>query len=210
MIRVLIADDHAIVRQGLKQILAETDDMLVCAETGEPSEILPLLEHGGVNVVVLDLSMPGRGGMDVLKQIRADHSSLPVLILSMHPTEQYAVRVMRAGASGYLNKDAASAELVNAIRQISSGRKYVTPDVAEQLAQALLEGHAGAPHEALSDREYQVMLKIASGKTVGEIAEAMSLSVKTVSTYRARVLEKMSMSTNAELTRYVITNQLMD
>lgn len=208
MIRVLIADDHGIVREGLKQIVAETPDLMVAAEASNGPELLELIQKTSVDVVVLDLSMPGRSGLEVLASIKAHKQDLPVLILSMHPADQYAVRVMRAGASGYLNKDSAVNDLVRAIRTVAEGRKFVTESVAEQLATFISSPQSMARHELLSDREYQVLIMIASGKTVTEIAEELTLSVKTVSTYRARILEKMQLKTNAELTHYVVSNHL--
>lgn len=208
MIRVIVADDHGIVREGLKQIVAETPDISIVGEASNGPELLEQLEAIPTDVVVLDLSMPGRGGLDVLASIKSTRPLLPVLILSMHPADQYAVRVMRAGASGFLNKEAASTDLVKAIRLVADGRKYVSESVAEQLVTFISSPLSVARHDLLSDREYQVMIKIAAGNTVTEIASELSLSVKTVSTYRSRILEKMQLRTNAELTHYVITNGL--
>lgn len=208
MIRVLIADDHGIVREGLKQVVAETPDLMVAGEASNGTELLDLIQKISADVVIFDLSIPGRGGLEVLASIKAIKQDLPVLILSMHPADQYAVRVMRAGASGYLNKDSASTDLIRAIRTVAEGRKFVTESVAEQLATFISSPQSMARHELLSDREYQVLFMIASGKTVTEIAEELSLSVKTVSTYRSRVLEKMQLKTNAELTHYVVSNHL--
>lgn len=210
MIKVLIADDHAVVRQGLKQILAETSEMLVVGEATTGAEALEKARSEQCDVVVLDMAMPGSSGLDILKEIRARHPKLPVLILSMHPEEQFAVRLLKAGASGYLSKESAPEELVKAIRKVVEGGKYVSPVLAERLALDLSADSSKPLHASLSDREFQVMCMMASGKTVTEIAEALSLSVKTVSTYRARILEKMSLNTNAELIRYAIQNQLVD
>lgn len=208
MIRVIIADDHAIVREGLKQIVADSLDITIVGEASNGPELLEQLNAIPADVVVLDLTMPGRGGLDVLSTIKSTRPALPVLILSMHPADQYAVRVMRAGASGFLNKEAASTDLVNAIHTVADGRKYVSETVAEQLVTFISSPLSLAKHDLLSDREYQVMVKIASGRTITEVAEELSLSVKTVSTYRSRILDKMQLRTNAELTHYVITNGL--
>jgi DNA-binding NarL/FixJ family response regulator len=210
MLRILIADDHAIVRQGLKQIVTETQDMMVAGEASNGQELLNKIKEGEYDVVVLDITMPGRNGMDVLRQLRSERPWLPVLMLSIHPEEQYALRALRAGASGYLTKESAPDELVVAIRKVSRGGKYVSSSLAEKLAFELEVGREQALHEALSDREYQVMCMIASGKTVMEIAQKLSLSEKTISTYRSRILEKMKMKNNAELTYYAIKNQLVD
>lgn len=215
MIRVLIADDHAIVRQGLKRILADTDDLAVAGEAASGVEVMQQIRgcgrEGGncpFDIVLMDVAMPGRSGIDVLKQIKEEMPKLPVLVLSMYPEDQYAVRLIKAGAAGYLTKESAPELLVEAIRKVAAGKKYISPAVAEILAEEI--GGHGPQHAVLSDREYQILLQIASGKTVSEIAAALSLSVKTVSTYRARVLEKMRMKNNAELTHYAIRNQLVD
>lgn len=210
MIRVLIADDHPIVREGLKQIIAETSDMVVANEASNAQEVLDKVWESDYSVVLLDISMPGRSGLDILKQLKSERPELPVLILSVHPEEQYAVRVLRAGASGYLTKESAPDELIAAIRKVSLGRKYVSSSLAEKLAFDL-EIEAEKPlHETLSDREYQVLCMIAKGKTVKEIAKELSLSVKTISTYRSRILEKMRMNNNAQLTHYAIKNRLVE
>jgi two-component system invasion response regulator UvrY len=210
MMKILIADDHAVVREGLKQILSENPNINVTAEASTGHEVLQQIEKNNFDLVVLDISMPGRGGLDILKEIRNKRPKLPVLILSMYPEEQYAVRVLKAGASGYMTKDSAPHELIIAIKQISKGKKYVSPSLAERLA-VDLEVTTGRPlHESLSDREYQVMCMIASGKTLKEIAEQLSLSIKTISTYRSRILEKMNMKSNAGLTHYAIKNSLVD
>lgn len=210
MIKVLIADDHAIVRQGLKQILAETLDMTVAGEADNGTDALRKIREGEWDVVLLDVNMPGKNGIDTLKQIREECPRLPVLMLSMYPEDQYAVRLIKAGAAGYMTKETAPELLVDAIRRVASGKKYLSPAVAELLADELDSGTQGQPHELLSDREYQVLLAIASGKTVSEIAEIMVLSAKTISTYRTRILEKMRMKTSAELTHYAIKNGLVD
>jgi two-component system, NarL family, invasion response regulator UvrY len=210
MIKILVADDHTIVREGLKQIVGEVGDMMVADEAGNGQEALSKIREGDYDVVLLDISMPGRSGLEVLKDIRAERPKLPVLILSMHSEEQYAIRALRAGASGYLTKASAPDELIGAIRKVSRGGKYVTASLAEQLALELDVDTQKPPHEMLSDREYQVMLMLASGKAVKEIADELCLSVKTISTYRSRILEKMNMKKNTELMRYAIQNGLVD
>jgi two-component system invasion response regulator UvrY len=209
MIKTIIADDHTIVREGLKQILNETNDVSVSGEAKNGGELLEELRRQKFDVVVLDISMPGINGLDALKQIKIINPDLPVLVLSMHPEEQYAIRVLKAGAAGYLTKESASEELLNAIRKIASGRKYVSPSLAEKLAVELDVDRERPLHETLSDREYQVLCMIASGKTVKEVAGELSLSVKTVSTYRSRILDKMHMANNAQLTYYAIENDLV-
>ncbi len=209
MIRILIADDHAIVRRGLKHIVSEQPDMTVAGEAENARQVLDLVRTDKWDVIVLDINMPGRSGLEVLKELRRAHPKLPVLVLSVHPEDQYGVRVLKAGAAGYLTKDSAPDELVQAIRKVHRGGKYVSASLAEVLAFELETETDRPRHKSLSDREYQVMTMIASGKTVGEIGEELSLSVKTISTYRARVLGKMKMRTNAELTHYAIQNQLL-
>ncbi len=209
-IRLLIGDDHAVVRKGMKQILAETRDIVVADEAGNGREVLEKVRKNDFDMVLLDISMPGRDGLEVLKELKSLRPKLPVLMLSMYPEEQYAVRSLRSGASGYLTKDSAPDELISAIRKVSSGGKYVSASLAEKLAHKLGGSDVEKPlHETLSDREYQVMCMIASGKTVKEIGEELSLSVKTVSTYRSRILNKMRLKGNAELTRYAIDNRLV-
>ncbi len=210
MIRVLIADDHPIVRQGLKQILAEAHDMIVADEAGDGRELLAKMRNNEYDIVLLDITMPGTSGLDLLKQLKIEKPRLPILILTMHPEEQYAVRVLKAGAEGYLTKTSAPDELIGAIRKVSAGGRYITSSLAEKLAMHLKCNEEKPLHEALSDREYQVLCMIASGKTAKEIAGEMTLSVKTISTYRSRILEKLNMKSNAELTRYAIPNQLVD
>ena len=210
MIRVLIADDHPIYRKGLLQILMEVPGMFSVDEAGSGEEALSKVWENDYDLVLLDISMPGRGGLDALKVLKNHCPKLPVLVLSMHPEDQYAVRALRAGASGYLNKESAWHELVNAIRRVFEGGKYVSAALAENLA-SNLDKNADKPlQEVLTDREYQVFRMIASGKTVGEIAEELSLSVKTVSTHRARILEKMRLKNNMELIHYAVTNGLSD
>jgi len=210
MIRALIADDHAVVRQGLRQILLETTDMVVTGEAANGPDALECARAGGFDVVVLDITMPGRSGFEVLKELRLEDPALPVLVLSMHSEEQFAVRLLKAGASGYLNKESAPEELVKAIRKVVSGGRYVSPRLAEKLAFEIDSGSDKLLHETLSDREFQVMRMMASGQTVKEIAAELALSVKTISTYRARILDKMNLHTNAELIHYAIQNQLIE
>lgn len=210
MIKIFIADDHAIVREGLKQIVAETTDMAVTDEADTGHEVLEKVSENDYDVLVLDITMPGLNGLDALKQLRTQRPDLPVLVLSIHPEEQYAVRVLKAGASGYLTKESAPDELISAIRKVSMGGKYVTPSLAEKLASDLVADGKKPLHETLSDREYQVLCMIASGKTVTEIAEELFLSEKTISTYRSRILEKMKMKTNAELIHYAIKHGLVE
>ena len=209
MLRILVADDHAVVREGVKQILGDVSDMVVKGEAKDGPETLEKAMRDDYDVILLDISMPGRNGLEILKEIKTNLPKIPVLILSMHPEEQYAIRALRAGASGYLTKASAPQELIGAIRKASRGGKYVTASLAEKLAFELDADMEKPPHEALSNREYQVMLMIASGKTVGEIAEELCLSAKTISTYRTRIMEKMGMKKNAELTLYAVKNQLV-
>lgn len=204
MIRILIADDHPIVRAGLKQILSDASDIEVTAEASDGHELLKLIRKGGSDVVLLDIAMPGLTGLDALKQIKAENPQLPILVLSMHPEQEYGIRVLKAGAAGYLMKSAAPDQLVGAIRKVSRGGRYVSAALAEKMAFGLQAGASGLPHETPSDREFQVLCMIASGKTVKEIGEELALSEKTISTYRARILEKMDMKSNSELTHYAI------
>lgn len=209
MVRVLVADDHAVVRRGIAQILAETGDLQCAGEASTSEELLRMLEKESWDAVVLDLNMPGRGGLDVLKDIRRRWPHLPVLVLSVHDEKQFAARVLKAGAAGYMNKESAANDLVAALRKIVRGGTYVSAAAAETLLSDLRQVSQDLPHRQLSDREFQVLRMIASGKTVSQIAEEVSLSVKTVSTYRARILEKMRMKTNAQLTRYAIEKNLV-
>ncbi|HAR99170.1 MAG TPA: DNA-binding response regulator [Syntrophus sp. (in: bacteria)] len=209
MIRILVVDDHTIVRQGLKQILGEEKDMNVVEEASNGQEALQKIGKSEYDCVLLDISMPGRSGLEVLKDIKVLRPKLPVLILSMHSEELYAIRALRAGASGYLTKASASEELIGAIRKVAAGRKYVSTSLAEKLAVELDADASKPPHETLSDREYQVMIMLASGKTVKEIADEVCLSVKTISTYRTRIMEKMNLKKNAELTLYAIQHHLI-
>jgi len=210
MIRVLIADDHAVVRRGVRMVLESTSRIIVAAEAATGPEALDMARKVAIDVAVLDLSMPGPGGLEVLKQFKGEHPRLPVLILTMHPEDQYAVRAIRAGASGYLTKQSIPEELIKAVETLAAGRKYITAPVAEALATQVHHDTVKLVHERLSDREYQVLLRIASGRTVGEIAEELRLSPKTVSTYRSRILEKMELKTSAELTHYAFANKLVE
>jgi len=208
--RILIADDHAVVRRGLKQILAAEFKQAHFGEAANASEALDRLRKENWDAVVLDITMPGRSGLEALKEIREEKPKLPVLVLSMHPEDQFAVRVLKSGASGYMTKESAPEELVGAIKKVLAGGRYVSPSLAEKMASYLAIDTPKAPHERLSDREFVVLRMIASGKTVSQIAEELSLSVKTVSTYRTRILEKTGMTSNAELTHYAIKNQLVE
>ena len=210
MIRVLIVDDHAILRRGLAQIISEAGDMKVCAEAESSAQAVRLVREHALDVVLLDITMPDRNGLDTLKQLKKEKPKLAVLMLSMHPEEIYALRAIKAGASGYLNKQSAPALLVTAIRQVAGGRRYISPAVAETLAGTIAGDSDGPAHATLSDREYETMRLIASGRTLTEIAAEMHLSVKTVSVYRARLLEKMQLKNNAELTHYALKQQLVE
>jgi DNA-binding NarL/FixJ family response regulator len=210
MIRILIADDHAIVRAGLKQFIADQVDMEVAAEAASGAEAIAAVRAGEFDVVLLDISMPDKNGIDTLKTLRHVKPELPVLMLSAYAEDQYAVNLLRAGASGYLNKEAASTQLVGAIRTVVQGRKYVSPSLAQILADGV-SGDAEKPlHAELSQREFQIFCKLAAGAAVSKIADELNLSVKTVSTYRTRILEKMAMKSNADLTYYAIKNGLIE
>jgi len=210
MIKILIADDHQLIREGLKKILKEEHDMSVVGEGGNADEVFKLVRESDLDVVLLDISMPGRSGLEVLKELKHTHPKLPVLMLSMHPEDRFAVRSLKAGASGYITKESAGEELVSAIRKVVGGGKYISMFLAEKLAFGLDADSGRPPHEALSDREFQVMTMISSGKKMTEIAEELSLSIRTVNTYRARILEKMQMKSNAELIHYAIQHGLVD
>lgn len=210
MIKILIADDHPVVRKGLREIIEETPDMKVVDEASNGQEVLEKVYKKDFDVLLLDISMPGRSGLDILNELKNQYPKLAVLVLSIHPEEQYAMQVLKAGASGYLTKKSAPDELVYALQKVSTGGKYVSASLAEKLASALETGGEKPPHETLSPREYEVMRKIASGKTVAEIAKELFLSPKTISTYRTRILEKMGLKNNAELIRYAIKKQLVD
>lgn len=209
MIWILIADDHHVVRRGLKQILLDEFPDAVIEEVADGKEMLRGVRETTWDIVISDISMPEKSGLEALKLIKEEFPKLPVLILSMHPEEQYALRALKAGAAGYLTKESASEELVNAVRQILNGRRYITPTLAEKLAEGINFNSDKDPHDLLSDREFDVLKLIASGKTVSEIAEHFSLSVNTISTYRSRILLKMNLHSNSELTLYAIENKLI-
>ncbi len=209
MIRILVADDHPLFREGVKQILAETNDIIAADEASNGREVLAKLGQARYDVILLDISMPGESGVEILKQIKNIRPDQVVLILSMHPEEQYALRVLRAGASGYVTKENTPDELILAIRKVATGGRYISSKLGEELASRLDKGFGVPRHEQLSDREHQILVMIASGKTTGEIADELSLSAKTVSTYRTRMLEKMNMKTDVELTHYVIQYELV-
>ena len=208
--RILIADDHAVVRHGMKQILAAAFKRSVFGEAANSQEALERVWKEPWDVVILDLTMPGRSGLEVLKEIKRERPKLPVLILSMHPEDQFAVRLLKAGASGYMTKESAPEELVGAVNKAVAGGRYVSVPLAEKLASLIVRDVQAAPHESLSDREFLILRLIASGKPVGVIARELSLSVKTISTYRARLLEKMCMSNNSELVHYAFQNHLVE
>ncbi len=210
MVKILIADDHAIVRKGLVQILADSSAVIVVDEAADGNEALAKADGGDFDLVLLDISMPGRGGLDVLKEMKSRNPRLPVVILSMYPEDQYAVRAIRCGASGYLTKASASDNLLQAINKVLRGGRYISSSLAEQLAESLDNNTDKALHETLSNREFQVLHMIGAGMTVSGIAAEMSLSVKTISTFRTRVLKKMKMKNNSELTHYAISNKLVE
>ena len=209
MIRVILCDDHAVVRRGIRDTLSEAVDIKVVGEAGSYSEVRELLRSTPCDILVLDLNLPGRGGLEMLASLREAETPTKVLVVSMFPEDQYAIRCLRAGAQGYLNKAGNPADLITAVRTIAQGRKYVTPDVAQMLVDNLATPTSEALHDALSERELQTLLKIASGKRLSDIAEELMLSPKTVSVYRSRVLEKLKLSNNAELTVYAIRNGLV-
>ena len=208
--RILIADDHAVVRRGLKQILADEFPKAVFGEAANGSEVLELIGKGKWTLLLMDVTMPGRNGPEILKEVKRLHPRLPVLVLSVHSEDQFAVRMLKAGAAGYLTKETAPEELATAVRKVFAGCRYVSASLAEKLAADLTTEAETSPHQALSDREFRVMQMIGSGMMVKEIAAELSLSVKTVSTYRVRILQKMGMKNSAELTRYVVENRLAD
>jgi DNA-binding NarL/FixJ family response regulator len=210
MIRVVIADDHTILREGLKQLLGAASDLQVVGEARDGHEALKLVRETDFDVLLLDLSMPGRNGMELIKRVRSEKPRLRVLVLSMHAENQYAVRAVKAGASGYLTKDSAATQLVAAIRKVAGGGAFISAEVAEQLALSAMPHADGPPHASLSDREYQVFQFLVSGKSVSDIALALNLSVKTVSTHKARLMEKMGLANQAELVHYAIRHRLVD
>jgi len=209
MLRILIADDHSVVRKGLRQILLEEFLAAHIGEAVDGDDLFAKVLKEVWDIVITDISMPGRSGLEILQQIRQHYPKLPILVLSVHPEDQYAIRVMKSGASGYLNKDSAPEELVKAVHRLLLGKKYITPSVAEKLAETLDHDPDRLPHEFLSDREFEVMLLLAGGAPVSEIAGKLSLSPTTVSTYRATILTKMNVRTNADLTRYAMENKLL-
>lgn len=210
MIRVLIADDHPLARRGLRDIFEDEADVTIGGEAENGQEVLKAVREGRWDVLVLDLSMPGLSGLDLLKQLKSEKPGLPVLVVTMHPEKQYAVRALRAGASGYLTKGSPPEEIIAAVRKLASGGKYASSTLTETLVRRIDEPEDKMPHETLSDREFQVLCMVASGMTVSEIAHKLSLSVNTISTYRSRILDKMSMQNNAQLTRYAVDNQLAE
>jgi len=210
MIKVLIADDHPVVRQGLKQIIEETTDITVGGDASDGVDLLKKVRSGRWDAVLMDMAMPGTSGLDLLKQIKSENPKLPVLVLTVYSEDQYAIRVLQAGASGYLTKGCPPNEVIDAIRKVAGGGKYITESLAEKLAVRLDDDGTKSPHELLSDREYQVLCMIASGKTVSEIGHKLRLSVKTISTYRSRVLVKMKLKNNAQLTQYAVHSNLVE
>ena len=210
MIRVVVADDHTIVREGLKQLLGASGDLQVVGEAQNGHEVIERVRGLDFDLLLLDMSMPGKSGIELIRQVRAERPKLRILILSMHEEHQYAVRAIRAGAAGYLTKESASRQLVEAIRKVASGGAFISSEVAQQLALGAMPDAKGAPHEALSDREFQIFRMIAEGLSVSDIAERLTLSVKTVSTHKANILQKMNMGTAADLIRYAISHRLID
>jgi two-component system, NarL family, invasion response regulator UvrY len=210
MIKILIADDHVIVRKGMIQVLASAPDIQVADEASTGQEVLDKVRKRSYDAVVLDISLPGKSGLEILKQIKIEYPALPVLILSMFPEDHYAMRVLKAGGAGYITKENANTELVAAIRVISQGRKYITASLAEKLAEEMRPDNNKLPHQKLTDREYNILCLIAKGRSSGEIANDLSLSVKTIATYRSRLLEKMGMKSNSELTHYAAQHRLVE
>ena len=209
MIRILVADDHSVVRQGIKQIIADSPDMEIAGEAATGQEALELVRSGSFDLIILDIAMPGQSGLDILRELKAESPALKVIILSMYPEEQYAIRSFRDGVSAYLTKGTSPEELILAIRTAASGKKYITPSVADRLATYVEDSSQRSPHETLSDREMQILVLIGSGKQISDIAEELNLSIKTVSTYRSRILLKMNMETNAQLIRYSLQHGLV-
>jgi two-component system invasion response regulator UvrY len=210
MIKVAIVDDHALIRRGLKESLLEAEDIRVVGEASDYGELRQLLREQSFDVLLLDINLPGRSGLDVLHSLSDDNLRIKVLVITMYPEDQYAIRALKAGAMGYLNKSAEPAQIITAIRTLHAGRKFITPAIAEALAERLSIGDEGAPHERLSDREFQTMFRLASGQRLSDIAAELNLSPKTVSVYRARVLEKLGLQSNADLTTYCLRNGLLD
>jgi two-component system invasion response regulator UvrY len=210
VIKILVADDHPIVRQGLKQTIADTNDMVISGEASNGQEVIDLVKNNEFNVVLLDIKMPGIGGMEVLQQLRSIKPALPVLILSVYPEEQYGVRVIKSGAAGYIRKDREPAELLTAIRTVASGKRYISPELAQKLADNIIDTKSQTTYQALSDREFSVLRRIVSGKEKKTIAAELSLSPQSVSTYRSRLLKKLGLNTDADLVRYAIDNHLLE
>jgi DNA-binding NarL/FixJ family response regulator len=210
MIRIVVADDHTIVREGLKQILAAPGDFEVVAEAQNGHEVIERIRTLDFDLLLLDMSMPGKSGIELIKQVKSEKPRLRILVLSMHEEHQYAVRAIRAGAAGYLTKEGASSQLVQAIRKVAGGGAYISSAVAEQLALGAMPDAKGPPHASLSDREFQIFRMIAEGKSVSDIAERLNLSVKTVSTHKSNILQKMNMTTQAELIKYALTHRLVE
>lgn len=208
-VRILLADDHIMFRQGLERVINDTQDLCVSDTVGDGSEVLEKISHKEFDVLVLDIGMPGLSGFDVLKEIKRKKIDLKVLVLSMYPPEQYAIRALKTGAAGYLTKGSILSELISAIRQVASGKKFISEDVASLLSENILHGSNQAPHELLSEREYQVMCHLAKGETVSEIAKLLSLSSNTISTYRSRIIEKMHLRNNAEIAVYAVYHGLI-
>lgn len=210
MVELLIIDDHTIVRHGLRQVVSDAADIKVSAEAGSSAEAIRLLRERSFDLVLLDISLPDKNGIETLKQIKRDKPLLPVIMLSMHAEDEFGVRAMKAGASGYVSKQNAHEQLVAAIRQVAAGRRYISPDLAEELARSIGESTDKLPHERLSDREFETLRMLAGGQSLGEVAEKLSISPKTVSVYRTRLLEKMKLKNNAELATYAVKNGLIE
>ncbi|WP_079436338.1 response regulator transcription factor [Zoogloea sp. LCSB751] len=210
MIRLMLADDHSIVRTGLKQVLSDAPEFTVCAEAATGDEVITQVRQAPPDLLLLDMSMPGRSGIELIKQLKSEYPRLPILVLSMHKEEQYAVRAIKAGAAGYLTKEHAGEELIGALRKVAGGGVFISPAVAERLALEYSARHNELPHTTLSDREYQIFQMIVAGATITAISERLSLSVKTVSTHKSRILQKMGMSSSAELIHYAIEHQLVE
>jgi DNA-binding NarL/FixJ family response regulator len=208
--RIVVADDHAIVREGLKQLLCAAGDLEVVGEAADGHEVIKAVREKDFDVLLLDMSMPGKSGIELIKQVKAEKPKLRILVLTMHEEHQYAIRAIRAGASGYLTKESASRQLLEALRKVASGGAFISSEVAEQLALGAMPDATRAPHESLSDREFQIFRLIAAGKSISDIGEMLNLSVKTVSTHKANVLQKMNMAGTAELIRYAINHRLVD
>ena len=210
MIKILIADDHPLIRKGIKDVLEEEMDFKVVADAAYPHEILDGIKNHNPDILITDLSMPGRSGLDLISDIRQLYPKLPILVLTMHPEERFAIRALKAGSAGYLTKDTKPEDIIKAVRQILTGRKYITPSIAEKLATEFERDFEKDPHQLLSDREYQVMRMIAAGEKIRDIAMKLSLSIRTVNTYRARILDKMKMKNDTELTFYAMEHHLLD